>query len=223
MPSPIIIAIDGHSACGKSTLARDLASRLGIHYLDSGALYRAVCLYCLDLGIHPEDRHAVIHNLDGLEIQISLGDYLKVMNNGQEVTERIRLPEVTRWVSEISVVPEVRRKVNEILRRIGKQQSLVMDRRDIGTVVFPDASVKFFLTADKMVRAQRRQNELQSMGREISLEKVLENLEHRDTIDSTREDSPLRCAEDAVLIDNTLLDRSEQLELAMSYIRLISS
>ena len=144
------------------------------------------------------------------------------MNNGQEVTDRIRLPEVTRWVSEISVVPEVRRKVNEILRRIGMHQSLVMDGRDIGTVVFPDASVKFFLTADKMVRAQRRQNELQSMGRDISIEKVLENLEHRDKIDSTREDSPLRCAEDAVLIDNTLLDRSEQLELAMGYIRLIS-
>lgn len=222
MPSPIIIAIDGHSACGKSTLAKDLASRLGIHYLDSGALYRAVCLYCLDLGIHPEDRLSVRQNLGGLDLQINLGKELKVMNNGQEVTKRIRLPEVTRWVSEISVFPEVRSKVNEILRHIGMHQSLVMDGRDIGTVVFPDASVKFFLTADKMVRAQRRQHELKIMGREMSLQKVLENLEHRDTIDSTRADSPLRRAEDAILIDNTLLDRSEQLELALGYIRLVT-
>ncbi|MEP7196567.1 MAG: (d)CMP kinase [Saprospiraceae bacterium] len=213
-----IIAIDGYSACGKSTLAKDLADRLNILYFDSGALYRAITLYCIENKIHPEDMLSVIGALHQIKLQVEFNEKLKVFLNNDEVSVKIRLPEISRWVSEISVIPEVRQMVNEHLRLFGSVNSLVMDGRDIGTVVFPNAKFKFFLTADKLIRAERRKKELQIQGREISLSQVLENLQHRDYIDSTRIDSPLHKAEDAVLIDNSELSREDQLELALKII-----
>ncbi len=215
----MIIAIDGYSACGKSTLAKDLAKHLNILYMDSGAVYRAICLYCIDQNIHPEDVQSVIQALPKIKIEIQHDKNLKVIVNLQDVSSRLREPEVNRWVSEISVISEVRRKVNQILRSFGAQHSLVMDGRDIGTVVFPKADYKFFINADKHIRSIRRQKELIEAGREISLDQIMENLEHRDLIDSTRDDSPLHQAEDAIYIDNTNLTRETQLEYVLQFIQ----
>ncbi len=214
----IIIAIDGYSACGKSTLAKDLANALQIKYLDSGAIYRALTLFCIQHVIHPEDNKSVIQALEFINITVELNDKIKIILNNEDVTEDIRKPEVNRWVSEVSVISEVRKKVNGILRKLGQTYSLVMDGRDIGTKVFPAANFKFFITADVDTRTKRRQLELVSQGRIIDFEDVKENLLHRDHIDSTREDSPLRQAEDAIVIDNTNLGREEQLEFAMRVI-----
>lgn len=215
----IIIAIDGYSACGKSTLAKDLAHALQIKYLDSGAIYRAITLFCIQHVIHPEDIKSVIQALEFINIKVELSDKIKIYLNKEDVTDDIRKPEVSRWVSEVSVISEVRRKANEILREFGKHNSLIMDGRDIGTVVFPEADYKFFITADVDKRTKRRQLELESQGRIINFEDVKENLKHRDHIDSTREDSPLRQAEDAIVIDNSNLNREQQLELAMKVIQ----
>lgn len=218
MKVSMIIAIDGHSACGKSTLAKDLANALHIKYLDSGAIYRAICYYCLEHQIDPCQSALVVAGLKSIDIQVDLGQSLTILLNGSDVSKAIRLPEVSRWVSEISTIPEVRQKVNGLLRSISSQYSLVMDGRDIGTVVFPDAQYKFFLTADKNVRAQRRHEELLKLGKDIDMKTILHNLEHRDYLDSTREDSPLRQAEDAVLIDNTHLSKDDQLKLVLNNI-----
>ncbi|MEO6190149.1 MAG: (d)CMP kinase [Saprospiraceae bacterium] len=218
MSARLIIAIDGFSACGKSTLAKDLASKLDILYLDSGALYRAICLFCIEHQIHPEDVQSVINSLEKINLHVELQSNLKVFVNNEDVSESIRKSEVNRWVSEISVIPEVRNKVNLILRQFGKDHSLVMDGRDIGTVVFPLANYKFFVTADLYVRALRRQLEIKEKGRHIELKDVLENLQHRDEIDSNRLDSPLKQAEDSILLDNSKLSREQQLEFVLDRI-----
>ncbi|NOT37168.1 MAG: (d)CMP kinase [Saprospiraceae bacterium] len=213
----VIIAIDGYSACGKSTLAKDLARSLNIRYLDSGSLYRAITLFCIQHVIHPEDIKSVVAALPFIHLNLSLGENIKLTMNNEDITDEIRKTDVSRWVSEVSVISEVRNKVNEILRGLGKTNSLVMDGRDIGTVVFPNADLKFFVTADVNIRTLRRQKELEALGRQITLQHVKENLLHRDNLDSTRMDSPLSKAEDAIIIDNTNLNREEQLELALDW------
>lgn len=215
----LIIAIDGYSSCGKSTLAKELAKALGILYVDSGAMYRAITLFCIRHGIHPDRRQDVIKALNGIQLDLQPDNVLQVFLNGENVSEAIRTPEVSEWVSEISVIPEVRKKLVAQQRTFGEHKSLVMDGRDIGTVVFPSAQFKFFITADPEIRAQRRLLELASKGIQSDLPTVLKNLQHRDLIDSTREDSPLRQAEDAIVIDNSLLDRRQQLEKVLEIIR----
>lgn len=215
----LIIAIDGYSSCGKSTLAKELAKALGILYVDSGAMYRAITLFCIRHGIHPDRRQDVIKALNGIQLDLQPDNVLQVFLNGENVSEAIRTPEVSEWVSEISVIPEVRKKLVAQQRTFGEHKSLVMDGRDIGTVVFPSAQFKFFITADPEIRAQRRLLELASKGIQSDLPTVLKNLQHRDLIDSTREDSPLRQAEDAIVIDNSLLDRRQQLEKILEIIR----
>lgn len=215
----LIIAIDGYSSCGKSTLAKELAKALGILYVDSGAMYRAITLFCIRHGIHPDRRQDVIKALNGIQLDLQPDNVLQVFLNGENVSEAIRTPEVSEWVSEISVIPEVRKKLVAQQRTFGEHKSLVMDGRDIGTVVFPSAQFKFFITADPEIRAQRRLLELASKGIQSDLPTVLKNLQHRDLIDSTREDSPLRQADDAIVIDNSLLDRKQQLEKVLEIIR----
>ncbi|MCC6842281.1 MAG: (d)CMP kinase [Saprospiraceae bacterium] len=215
----LIIAIDGYSSCGKSTLAKELAKALGILYVDSGAMYRAITLFCIRHGIHPDRRQDVIKALNGIQLDLQPDNVLQVFLNGENVSEAIRTPEVSEWVSEISVIPEVRKKLVAQQRTFGEHKSLVMDGRDIGTVVFPSAQFKFFITADPEIRAQRRLLELASKGIQSDLPTVLKNLQHRDLIDSTREDSPLRQADDAIVIDNSLLDRRQQLEKVLEIIR----
>lgn len=205
----ITIAIDGFSSCGKSTLAKQLARELGYIYIDSGAMYRAVTLYFLRNGIKVEEENKVARALDNIEIAFSADNY--VMLNGEEVERDIRQMEVSNYVSEVAAVPAVRRAMVAQQQTMGQARGIVMDGRDIGTVVFPDAELKIFLTASPDERARRRYQELLDRGEDITLEAVATNLRHRDRIDSTRDDSPLMQAEDAVVLDNTELDRATQL------------
>ncbi|WP_421948878.1 (d)CMP kinase [Phaeodactylibacter xiamenensis] len=209
----IIIAIDGYSSCGKSTLAKSLASHLGYTYIDSGAMYRAVTLFLLDHHINVEDQERVKAALQ--EINIRFAENNHTLLNGRDVEREIRQMSVSNYVSEVAAVPEVRRAMVSQQQQMGEERGIVMDGRDIGTVVFPKAELKIFLTADPEIRARRRYDELTHKGQEATLEEVKANLTHRDRIDSTREDSPLRQAADAVIIDNTLLNREEQLDRAI--------
>lgn len=209
----IIIAIDGYSSCGKSTLAKSLASHLGYTYIDSGAMYRAVTLFLLDHGIKVEEQGRVQAALQDINIRFAENNH--TLLNGRDVEKEIRQMAVSNYVSEVAAVPEVRRAMVRQQQQMGEERGIVMDGRDIGTVVFPKAELKIFLTADPEIRARRRYDELAQKGQEATLEAVKANLTHRDHIDSTREDSPLRQAADAVIIDNTLLNREEQLERAI--------
>ncbi|MBK9272109.1 MAG: (d)CMP kinase [Saprospiraceae bacterium] len=213
----MIIAIDGLSSCGKSTIAKSVAKTLGIHYVDSGAAYRAVTLFCLQNKIQPLDEIAVAEVLPRIQLDLIPEIPVKVFLNGKDVTEEIRKPEVSKYVSEISKVSPVRRKVVEWLREFAKENSLVMDGRDIGSVVFPNADYKFFVRADDSVRAQRRLEELIHKGISINYEEVLENLLHRDLMDSTRADSPLIKTPDALEVDTTHLSPEQQLILVLRH------
>ena len=209
----IIIAIDGHSSCGKSTLAKALAASLAYTYIDSGAMYRAVTLYLLR-------QHIKVDQVDQLQaalsrIQIHFDDKNQTILNGENVETQIREMQVSNYVSEVAAVSEVRRAMVAQQQRMGIAKGIVMDGRDIGTVVFPDAALKIFLTASLEIRAQRRFTELQNKGQSVSLEAVKANLQHRDHIDATRADSPLKKAPDAILIDNTHLSRAEQLQMVL--------
>jgi len=219
----IKIAVDGFSSCGKSTLAKDLAAELGFIYIDSGAMYRAITVYSIRKGFF-EDQ-----NLNSVELIRSLNqvniDFLTDENsnlitllNGENVESDIRSLSVSSKVSIISSVPEVRKKMVELQRQMSSKKSVVMDGRDIGTVVFPDADIKFFVTADIETRAKRRFLELVEKGQNPNFEEVKKNLTERDFLDQNRKDSPLVKAPDAILIDNTNLNRKEQLELALYYI-----
>ncbi len=216
----IVIAIDGYSSCGKSTLAKQLAKHLDIMYIDSGAMYRAVTLYFQQQDIDINDVHDVEVALENIHIAFKYIDDLNTtFLNGIDVEYEIRSLAVSQFVSEVAAIPTVRKKMVALQRDLAGKQSVVMDGRDIGTVVFPNADAKFFLTADPEVRAQRRYEELKAKNEEnISLEDVLINLRHRDEIDTTRSDSPLRKADDAILIDNTHLSKTQQFDLALSYI-----
>ncbi len=214
----INIAIDGYSACGKSTLARGLADALGYLYIDSGAMYRALTWYFIEKGIGIGDIEAIRAELADIDVRLErMGNQLITRVNGRDVSEEIRRMDVSEKVSEISTLPELRAKLVKLQRAMAREGGVVMDGRDIGTVVIPEADIKIFMTADFDVRVKRRMEELKEKGIEAGYEEVAENLRHRDQIDSNRKVSPLKKAEDAVLFDNSELTRVQQLTWARNW------
>jgi CMP/dCMP kinase len=217
----IIIAIDGHSACGKSTLAKALARELKYIYVDSGAMYRAVTYYCLQKGLLErkdklQDRIGDV--LDEINISFTYNrarGYSETFLNGNNVEDAIRTLEVSKHVSDVSTVKAVREKLVQFQQRLGKNKGVVMDGRDIGTVVFPEAELKLWITASIEVRTARRYKELLENGHQVSVDEVRENVLLRDKIDSTRSESPLKRAADAVDIDNSFLSKEETLRTAI--------
>lgn len=213
----IIIAIDGFSSGGKSTFARAIAKELGYIFIDTGAMYRAVTLYAIEhgaiLGGVP-DKQKIIAMLDRMAIEFRFdpvaGNQLFI--DGEPVGDRIRSIEVSDAVSAVSRIPEVRRKLVAIQQQIGAGKGIVMDGRDIGTVVFPDAELKIFLTADPAVRAKRRYDELRAKGEKVSLAEIESNIRQRDTVDQERKTSPLRKADDAFVLDNSHMTPAQQME-----------
>lgn len=217
----ISIAIDGPSGAGKSTLARSIAAKLGYLYVDTGAIYRTIGYYALANGVDPRDEAAVSAALPALQVELAYGgDGLQHMRlNGQDVTREIRLPEVSMYASAVSVHPSVRAFLLEMQRELARTNSVIMDGRDIGTVVLPDAEVKVFLTASPEARARRRMLELEQRGTPQTFEKILKDIEERDWNDSHRAAAPLRQAEDAVLLDTTELDFQESEAALLAIIR----
>ncbi|MFP4018880.1 MAG: (d)CMP kinase [Bacteroidales bacterium] len=221
-----IIAIDGFSSTGKSTLAKDIAKHYKIRYIDSGAMYRAVTLYALRNNIIDTQRNSLNEEKLKRSLEHIHVDFVhehktgrqEICLNNENVEDQIRKMDVSSYVSHISSLGFVREKMVEKQREFKHYGSLVMDGRDIGTVVFPDANIKLFVIADKKVRAQRRYEELKSKGYDITFEEVMKNIEERDRMDQNREVSPLRKAEDAIEFDNTNLSRSEQLSKAIRII-----
>jgi CMP/dCMP kinase len=222
MRKNLVVAIDGYSSCGKSTLAKALAKKLGFIYIDSGAMYRAVTLYFLRNHIDVNDARSVKDALDHIELNFHSRDYEShITLNGEEVSEEIRQMPVSENVSEVSANKQVRHEMVKQQQRMGKSKNIVMDGRDIGTTVFEDAQVKIFMTADPKIRAERRFKELRSKGDELTtLEEVFENIAHRDYADTTRLESPLTRAEDAIVLDNTDLTPAEQLEFALRQVHM---
>lgn len=210
----IVIAIDGYSACGKSTTAKQVASILGYRYIDTGAMYRAVTLYFLEHHVALTNPKEVAKALSGIHISFKVNskNISETFLNGLNVEREIRQMRVSENVSQVSTVKEVRQALVEQQRRMGKERGLVMDGRDIGTVVFPQAELKLFMTAEVLVRAFRRQRELLDRGQLVDLDEVIDNLLQRDKIDTGREESPLRQAEDAVVIDTTHITIDEQVD-----------
>lgn len=203
----IIIAIDGWSSCGKSTLAKALAKKLSYAYIDTGAMYRACTYYFIQHQIDLKDEDAVQAALKNIQITFkSIEGYNTTFLNGVNVEQEIRSMDVSNLVSPVAELSVVRKFLVEQQQAMGQQKSVVLDGRDIGTVVFPNAELKIFLTAEPEVRAERRFEELKQKGIQITLAEVIANLQERDHIDSTRADSPLKQAEDAYLIDNTYMD-----------------
>lgn len=217
----ISIAIDGPSGAGKSTLARSIAARLGYLYVDTGAIYRTIGYHALQNGIDPGDEAAVAAALPDLRVELAYGeDGLQHMRlNGEDVTREIRLPEVSMYASAVSAHPSVRSFLLEMQRELARTNNVIMDGRDIGTVVLPDAAVKVFLTASPEARAQRRMLELEQRGTPEPFEKVLKDIQERDWNDSHRAAAPLRQAEDAVLLDTTELDFRESEAALLEIIR----
>lgn len=216
----IIIAIDGHSSCGKSTLAKGLAKALHYAYLDSGAMYRAVTLFCLDNALDYNDLAVVEKALGEIEIHFErIEGQNHTFLNHRDVERDIRELRVSEHVSPVSTIPMVRRAMVRQQQAMGRRRGIVADGRDIGTVVFPDAELKIFLTADIDVRTSRRHLELAAKGIDAEWTDIRKNLIERDRIDSTRADSPLRQADDAIVIDNTLLSEEEQLAQALALAR----
>jgi CMP/dCMP kinase len=211
MSRKIIIAIDGPAGSGKSTAAKNLANKLGITYLDTGAMYRAITFLALRNGV-VEDKSAVIDIARNIKLRLSFEDgKTRVFANDEEVSEQIRSAEVNSKVSEVSTIPEVRTEMVKIQKSLGEQGSLVAEGRDVTTVVFPDADVKVYLTASIEERAKRRYKEFQEKKADITLDEVKTNLEKRDKIDSGREISPLRKADDAIEFNNTGMTPEEDL------------
>ena len=212
----ITIAIDGYSSSGKSSMARKLASTIGYKYVDSGAMYRAVALYALRSGMIREDQTVDTKSLISAlpEISISFGidenGTQYTMLNGENVEKEIRSMAVSNVVSPVAALPEVRRALVILQQQMGRDKGIVMDGRDIGTTVFPDAEMKVFVTASPQTRAQRRLSELIGKGVATSFEEVLSNVINRDHIDETREESPLRKADDAIMLDNSTMTVEEQ-------------
>jgi len=221
----ITIAIDGFSSTGKSTLAKQLAKHLGYVYVDTGAMYRAVTLFAMQHGyINAEsfDKESLINSLSSISLSFTFNPVLgfgEMYLNGTNVEAEIRTIEVSNFVSKIAEVSQVRAKLVEQQQEMGKGKGIVMDGRDIGTVVFPDAELKIFMTASPATRAQRRFEELQSKNQNVPYEAVLKNVEERDYIDTHREDSPLTKAADAVQIDNSELSREEQFDAVLDLIK----
>jgi len=214
MMNRITIAIDGYSACGKSTTAKRVAAILGYRYIDSGAMYRAVTLYFLENHVSMTNPKEVMKALDAIKIsfQVNAKGVSETFLNGLNVEGPIREMRISENVSQVSTIKEVRIAMVEQQRRLGKHRGVVMDGRDIGTVVFPDAELKLFLTADIYIRAARRQAELLQKGELIGLEAIVENLKKRDKIDSTRAESPLTKADGAIEIDTSYVTIDEQVD-----------
>jgi cytidylate kinase len=210
----IIIAIDGFSSTGKSTLAKQLAYKLNFTYVDSGAMYRAITLYFLDHHIELSDNVQIVKALE--QIVLTFIDN-KISLNGEPVDEQIRSMAIANLVSEVAALKEVRKFAVAQQQALGEEKAIVMDGRDIGTTVFPKAELKIYLTADEHIRAMRRYDEMKRTNPSISLDEVVENLKHRDLIDSTRDVSPLRKAKDAVILDNTALTMEQQLEISYQW------
>lgn len=210
----IVIAIDGYSACGKSTTAKEVAKELGYRYIDSGAMYRAVTLYFLDHLVTPSNPREVMKALFAinLEFRVNAKGISELFMNGVNVEKPIRKMRVSENVSQVSTVKEVREAMVALQRKLGKEKGIVMDGRDIGTVVFPDAELKAFLTADIDVRAYRRQQELLEKDEMVDIDEIIQNLKQRDQIDSTRKESPLKKATDAQTIDTTHITIEEQVD-----------
>ena len=220
MSKNIVVAIDGYSSCGKSTLAKALAKKLHFVYVDSGAMYRAVTLYFLRNLVDITSEKAVAEALENIHLDFHARDYeTHITLNGEEVSNEIRDMKISEMVSPVSALKKVRTEMVNQQQRMGKTANIVMDGRDIGTTVFPEASLKIFMTADPKVRAERRYKEMIAKGDLISLEEVFENLAHRDFLDTTREESPLKRAEDAIILDNTELTPEEQLSFALSQVQ----
>ncbi len=216
----VVIAIDGPSASGKSTIAKSLAQKLHYIYVDSGAMYRAVTLYFLKHHISVDDLEKIKQALLKINIHFErTPDGNRTLLNDEDVEKEIREMRVSQYVSQVAAIPEVRREMVRQQQSMGADKGIVMDGRDIGTVVFPDAEVKIFITANVQERARRRYQELQKRGSEVTFQDILENLRNRDRIDSTRATSPLRKADNAVEIDNTNLTPEEQLAEAMQIVR----
>jgi CMP/dCMP kinase len=220
----INIAIDGYSSCGKSTIAKAIAKELNYVYVDTGAMYRAMALYALQHGyIHSNGKVDADGLEKGLELVLITFKYnielgaSETFLNGINVEKEIRSLQVSNHVSRVSDVKAVRTKLVKLQRRLAESRGVVMDGRDIGTVVMPDSELKFFMTADNKVRAQRRFDELKSLGVEITFDEVLKNLNSRDEYDSSRDNDPLRTAEDAIVIDNTNLTIEEQFQFVMGH------
>jgi cytidylate kinase len=218
----IVIAIDGYSSCGKSTIAKELSKILKYKYVDTGAMYRAVTLYFIQNNIDFKNIEEVNKALENIKITFVINKETSIQEtflNNENIENEIRVnPRVAGFVSEVSAISEVRRFLVKQQQEIGKQRGIIMDGRDIGTVVFTDAELKLFITAEPNVRAQRRFDELKDKGKGTTFEEVLANLTKRDFIDSNRADSPLFKASDAIEIDNSKINQVEQLEIIMKLV-----
>lgn len=215
------VAIDGPGGAGKSTIARRIAKELGILYVDTGAIYRTVGYHVFLRGQQPSDAAAVTALLPETKIEMAYGEdgLQRMYLNGEDVTDQIRLPEMSMYASHVSAIPAVRDFLMEMQRACARENSVVMDGRDIGTVVLPDAEVKIFLTADVKERARRRYNELIQRGTPTDFNKILEEMEQRDYKDSHRETAPLRPAEDGVIVDTTSLNFDESCQMILNIIK----
>ena len=210
----IVIAIDGFSSTGKSTLAKQLADKLGYTYVDSGAMYRAITLYFLDNAVDLTDKEIISKALEKVDLKFVDN---KINLNNENVDEQIRSMAIANLVSEVAALKEVRKFAVAQQQAMGQKKGIVMDGRDIGTTVFPKAELKIYLTADEHTRVMRRYDEMKLKNSSITMDEVTENLKHRDLIDSTREISPLRKAKDAVILDNTKLSMEEQLNISYDW------
>lgn len=218
----INIAIDGYSACGKSTLAQALARHLKYKYVDSGAMYRAVTLYAVQLGLEIGNLYQLVDHLTDIHIDCRWSEEgNKIYLNQVDVSSEIRLPGIQNLVSPVSAIPQIRKFLVSRQKLMSRKKGVVMDGRDIGTVVLPDAELKIFMIADIEIRTERRMQELAVKGIKIDRLEVMENLLERDHIDSHRADSPLRQADDAILLNNSFLDEKEQFDLALSWVEAI--
>lgn len=216
---PVIIAIDGYSSCGKSTLAKQIAKRFNLIFVDTGAMYRAATLYFIQQHVDINDERQVQDALASVYITFdNIDGKNTTFLNGKNVESEIRSLSVSNFVSEVAAISPVRRKMVALQREMAGKIGLVMDGRDIGTVVFPDADIKFFVLADPIIRAQRRYNEMIANNQQADLQDVISNLTHRDKIDTERADSPLKQADDAILLDNTALSIEDQFNLVAGII-----
>lgn len=224
MDKKITIAIDGFSSTGKSTLAKQLATKLSYAYVDTGAMYRAITFFAMKNGyITSEffDKETLIHSLPFITLEFKFNaavGFAEMYLNDSNVEKEIRTIEVSRFVSKVAEIDEVRSKLVEQQQEMGKNKGIVMDGRDIGTVVFPDAELKIFMFASALTRAQRRYDELIAKGDQVTFEEVLKNVQERDYIDSNRANSPLAQAENAVVIDNSEMNKEEQFTLVLALV-----
>ncbi|UZJ63672.1 (d)CMP kinase [Sphingobacterium sp. KU25419] len=211
-----IIAIDGFSSCGKSTVAKALAKKLKFVFIDSGAMYRAVTLYFIREGVDVEDDAAVAQALENIHIDfIPNLEKTEIHLNDEDISDEIRQMYISDKVSEVSTIKAVRQAMVAQQQKLGRRRNIVMDGRDIGTTVFPDADMKIFMTADPQVRANRRYLELTNKGEQVTMDEIVKNLAHRDHIDSTREESPLRKADDAIILNNSYMTQEDQLKFVI--------